>query len=76
MSRHRNPGSKRFRARARPRIWAYGALTILAIGLFAVLSVMPLQSGRNEQIQVHNDDLALRQVLDYRATLADWQVFV
>jgi diguanylate cyclase (GGDEF)-like protein len=64
------------RLRARRRIWGYGAIALLVIAVFASLSVRPLVSGRREVRQDHNDDLALRQVLDYRATLADWQVFI
>ena len=64
------------RLRARRRVWSYGAIALLVIAVFASLSVRPLVSGRREARQDHNDDLALRQVLDYRATLADWQVFI
>src|SRR5258708_40254571 len=64
------------RLRARRRVWGYGALALLVIAAFASLSVRPLVLGRREVRQDHNDDLALRQVLDYRATLADWQVFI
>ena len=64
------------RLRARRRVWGYGAIALLVVAVFASLSVRPLILGRREVRQDHNDDLALRQVLDYRATLADWQVFI
>jgi diguanylate cyclase (GGDEF)-like protein len=64
------------RLRARRRVCGYGAIALLVIAAFASLSVRPLVLGRREVRQDHNDDLALRQVLDYRATLADWQVFI
>ncbi len=49
---------------------------MIAIALTTTLSVRPLLYGRSEVNQVQRDDVALQQVLDLRATLADWQLFM
>jgi diguanylate cyclase (GGDEF)-like protein len=64
------------RLRARRRVWACGAAAVVVITLFAVLSVGPMLSGRAEVRDVLLDDLALQQVLDLRATFAEFQLFL
>jgi diguanylate cyclase (GGDEF)-like protein len=75
MTRHRGRAPW-LRLQARGRAWAFGAVAALAIALIAVLSVEPMLSGRVEVRQVETDDAAVRQVLDLRATFAEFQLFL
>jgi diguanylate cyclase (GGDEF)-like protein len=65
----------RRRLRARPRSWALGAIALLSVVLSAWLSVGPLLSGGANSRQLRGIDLTMRQVVDLRAALADWQTF-
>ena len=60
----------------RRRVWAYGAAAVVVIAAIAVLSVRPLVSGRGEVSVVQRDDHALGEVLDLRADLAEFQLFL
>ena len=62
--------------RVRRRVWAYGAISLAAVVLLAVVSIIPLNSGQTEVRQVQRGDVALRQVLDFRSTQADVQIFI
>ena len=62
--------------RVRRRVWAYGAVSLAAIGLMAAVSTVPLDSGRSEVHQVRRGDVAIREVLDLRSAQADVQVFI
>ncbi len=64
------------RSPARRRVWGYGAAAVVAIALIAVLSVGPMLSGRADDRRVLRDDAALQQVLDLRATFAEFQLFL
>ncbi|MGO9875819.1 MAG: diguanylate cyclase [Acidimicrobiia bacterium] len=64
------------RSQARRRVWAYGAAALVVIALIAVLSVGPMLSARVEVRRVVRDDTAVQQVLDLRATFADFQLFL
>jgi diguanylate cyclase (GGDEF)-like protein len=64
------------RLQARRRVWAFGAAAVVAIALIAVLSVGPMLSGRTEVLRVERDDAAVQQVLDLRATFAEFQLFL
>jgi diguanylate cyclase (GGDEF)-like protein len=64
------------RSPARRRVWAYGATAVVVVALIAVLSVGPMLSGRADVRRVERDDAALHQVLDLRATFADFQLFL
>jgi diguanylate cyclase (GGDEF)-like protein len=57
-------------------VWAFGAAAVVAIALIAVLSVGPMLSGRAEVRRVERDDAAAQQVLDLRATFAEFQLFL
>jgi diguanylate cyclase (GGDEF)-like protein len=64
------------RLTARRRVWSYGAAAVVMIAFIAVVSVGPLLSGKAEVRSVQQDDVALRQVLDLRATFAEFQLFM
>ena len=64
------------RLRARRRVWSYGAAALVIIMVLAVLSVGPMLAGRGDVHEVERDDLALQQVLDLRATFAEFQLFL
>ncbi len=64
------------RPTTRRHVWEYGIAALLGSVLVALLCVWPLVSGQRSARQVERDDSALREVLDLRATLADWQVFM
>ena len=64
------------RLRARRRVWAYGAAAVVVIALIGALSVGPMLSGRAEVRKVLRNDQALQQVLDLRATFAEFQLFL
>jgi len=49
---------------------------VVVIVLIAVLSVGPMLSGRADVRRVEREDAALQQVLDLRATFADFQLFL
>src|SRR5690349_10764602 len=72
-SRRRGP---LLRLRSRRRVWAYGVSALVIITVLAVVSVGPMLSGRADVRKVQRDDLVLQQVLDLRATFADFQVFL
>src|SRR5258708_8109938 len=67
---------KRIRLRARQQVWAYGLIAVVAIGIFSVVSIHPLDLGANEVQRVRRDDVAVRQILDFRATQADVQIYI
>ena len=75
MRRSRSRSGNETPLRARRRIFAYGALGLLAIAISAGISLRPLLSGRSESRQVRAGDHTLQQVFELRTTLADWQVF-
>jgi diguanylate cyclase (GGDEF)-like protein len=72
----RAPRRERRAPSVRRRVWAFGAAALLAIALIATLSMRPLLSGRREVSQLQRNEVALQHVLDLRATLADWQLFM
>jgi diguanylate cyclase (GGDEF)-like protein len=49
---------------------------VVITALLTVLSVGPMLSGRADVRRVSRDDLALQQVLDLRATFAEFQLFL
>ncbi|MCU1456337.1 MAG: hypothetical protein JWL73_429 [Actinomycetia bacterium] len=51
-------------------------MALVVIALTAIVSVRPLVSGRKDMLRVGRDDHALHQLLDMRAALADWQLFM
>jgi diguanylate cyclase (GGDEF)-like protein len=57
-------------------VWTYGAAAVVVIAVIAVLSVGPMLSGRAEVRRVLRDDQALQEVLDLRATFAEFQLFL
>jgi diguanylate cyclase (GGDEF)-like protein len=57
-------------------VWAYGAAALVIIMVLAVLSVGPMLAGRGDVREVLRDDQALQQVLDLRATFAEFQLFL
>ena len=67
---------KRVRMTARQQVWAYGLIAVVAIGIFSVVSIHPLDLGADEVRRVRRDDLAVRQMLDFRATQADMQIYI
>ncbi len=64
------------RLRARRRVWTYGAAAVVIVVVLAVLSVGPMLSGRADVRRASRDDLALQQVLDLRATFAEFQLYL
>lgn len=76
MGRQQVPDADTEPSRARRRVWAYGTVGLLAIGLAATASTVPLRSVRSETGQITQGDLGLREVADLRTALADFQVFL
>lgn len=76
MHRARSRAADPPRRSGRRRTWAYGTVAVVVIAAIAYLSATPLSRGRAEAQATRRDDAALAAVLDLRATLADWQLFL
>lgn len=67
---------RRAKLRSRRRIWAGGAVAIVAVASFGALGVRPLVEGRGDDTRVRSSVAVLQQIADLRAALSALQVYV
>jgi hypothetical protein len=61
---------------ARRRIWAFGAVAVVAIAAFGALGVRPLIGGQNDDRRVSQTIRVLQQIGDLRNSITAWQLYI